>query len=234
MIDTSRGRIIAIGDVHGCSTALTILLNAVQPILVDTVIFLGDVIDYGPDTKGVLERITTLREAATVILLTGNHEEMLWGVLDGNIQLENWTRQGGDRTLESYEIDHPSELPMEHLTLLRLAQRFFETDTHLFVHANYYPNLPLAETPSAVLFWEFCDPAKCRPHYSGKTVVVGHTPQQSGELLDLGYLVCLDTDVSRDGWLNALDAGSGAWWQADERGRSRQGQRRSVRKAVMT
>jgi serine/threonine protein phosphatase 1 len=59
------------------------------------------------------------------------------------------------------------------------------------------------------------------PHCSGKIAVVGHTPQVSGEILDLGHLVCLDTGCGVGGWLTALDVESGAVWRVDEAGRPR-------------
>ena len=68
------------------------------------------------------------------------------------------------------------------------------------------------------LRWEFLEPHRQCPHFSGKRVVVGHTPQVSGEILDLGFLICIDTDCSRGGWLTALDVETGRVVQADQRG----------------
>ncbi len=65
------------------------------------------------------------------------------------------------------------------------------------------------------------DAATAVPHHSGKVAVVGHSPQQSGEVLDLGFLVCIDTNCVRGGWLTALDVGTGQVWQADCAGRLR-------------
>lgn len=219
----SSGRIIAIGDIHGCSVALARLVEAIAPNPEDRVIPLGDVIDYGPDSRGVIEQLMTLRNQTQLTLLTGNHEEMLFNVLDRQWDLKSWTRHGGDRTLTSYGIDHPRELPHEDVEFLRNAQSHFETDTHALVHANYYPNLPLAETPGASRFWEPLDAARCWPHYSGKTFVVGHTPQTSGHILDLGFVVGIDTDCSRGNWLTALDIATHGFWQANERGELREG-----------
>ena len=60
-------RIIAIGDVHGCSAALGALLEAIQPTQQDTLVFLGDYIDRGPDSRGVLEQVIALAERCTVV-----------------------------------------------------------------------------------------------------------------------------------------------------------------------
>lgn len=226
MATTPPKRIIAVGDIHGCSTALAALVDAIQPGPADVLISLGDIIDYGPNSRGVVEQLKALRERTNLILLTGNHEEMLFAVLDQNRDRESWTRHGGDATLESYWVDHPRQLPAGDVAFLRMAKWFHETDTHAFVHAGYFPNQPLRDTPSSALFWEFLDPDRAWPHYSGKTFVVGHTPQTSGEILDLGFAVCVDTDCSRGGWLTGLDVVSGDFWQANQRGVVRTGQRK--------
>lgn len=224
--EASPGRIIAIGDIHGCSAALQALLSATQPGPDDHLIVMGDVIDYGPDSREVLEQLRALRDRTPFTLLTGNHEELLFAVLDQNRDPESWTRHGGDRTLASYGVDHPGRLPDEDVALLRAARWFHETDTHILVHANYYPNQPMRDTPASALFWDFLDPDRVWPHFSGKTVVVGHTPQTTGEILDLGFVVGIDTDCSRGNWLTALDTVSGHYWQASQSGEVREARRR--------
>jgi serine/threonine protein phosphatase 1 len=98
---------------------------------------------------------------------------------------------------------------------------YYETPTHLFVHAGYVPELSLADQPGLALRWRVTDPATVVSHHSGKVAVVGHTPQKSGEVLNLGFLVCIDTDCVRGGWLTALDVDTGTVWQADRVGRPR-------------
>ena len=223
MATQNNSRVIAIGDIHGCSIALTTLLDAIQPDQKDHVIPLGDVIDYGPDSRGVLTQLMALRDRTQLTLLTGNHEDMLFNVLDRQWDPESWTRHGGDQTLASYGVDHPRDLPAECVAFLRAATSHLETNTHALVHAGYYPNLPLAETPSSARFWEALEPGRCWPHFSGKTFVVGHTPQTTGQILDLGFVVCIDTDCSRGNWLSALDVTTGKYWQASQRGELRDG-----------
>jgi serine/threonine protein phosphatase 1 len=79
-------RIIAIGDLHGCS-ALAALVRAIDPTTLDTLVFLGDYIDRGPDSRGVLEQVIALAERCTVVPLLGNHEEMLLATLEGQSEL---------------------------------------------------------------------------------------------------------------------------------------------------
>jgi serine/threonine protein phosphatase 1 len=201
-------------------------MEATQPQSTDTIVCLGDVIDYGPDSKGVVEQLIALHDRTNLIFVRGNHEEMLLAIVDGTSSLECWTQHGGDDTLASYGANHPREIPGNHLELIRRSKLFWETEENIFVHAGYYPNQPLKDIPANVLFWEFLEPKRAWPHYSDKTVFVGHTPQTTGDILDLGFLVCIDTDCSRGGWLTGLDMTTGHYWQANERGEVREGDRR--------
>ena len=97
-----------------------------------------------------------------------------------------------------------------------------ETRTHIFVHASYDPNLPLKDQDDATLLWQGLRDDIPGPHDSGKTAVVGHTSQKNGEILNVGHLVCIDTNCANGGWLTALDVESGQVWQVHESGRRRQ------------
>ena len=134
-----------------------------------------------------------------------------------------WLRSGGDQTLRSYGVDHPGDIPQSHRTFLSSCEGLHETETHFFVHANYRADQPLKYQPAAVLRRKSLDDEKPGPHFTGKVAVVGHTPQKSGEILDLGHLVCIDTYCHGGGWLTALDVGSGRWWQANQEGEVREG-----------
>ena len=83
------------------------------------------------------------------------------------------------------------------------------------------------QQPWRALLWEELQVARAAPHHSGRTVVVGHTPQQNGEILDLGFLKCIDTFCHGGGWLTALEVNSGYFWQANEQGTSRTGKLRN-------
>ncbi|MFM7130541.1 MAG: metallophosphoesterase family protein [bacterium] len=223
-------RVIAIGDIHGCATALSALINAIKPDTSDTIVSLGDVIDYGPDSKEVVCQLLALQSQTNLVYVRGNHEVMLLDVVDRQASLVNWAPHGGDATLFSYDVDLPREIPREHLDLMRRSRLFWETDTHLFVHAGYNPEKPLDRTPARVLCWEFLDENRARPHYSRKTAIVGHKPQTTGEILDLGFLCCIDTDCSRGNWLTGLDVTTGHYWQANQSGEVRERDRQNPTK----
>jgi serine/threonine protein phosphatase 1 len=218
-----RGRTIAIGDIHGCSVALETLLREIDPQPEDTIVALGDVIDYGPDSKGVIEQLIDLSHRCELILLEGNHEQMLFGALQGPSDLRFWISCGGEPTLACYPGRSEQELiDPDHLLFLRTRCRsFYETDEAIFVHAGYHPNQPMSEQSDSVLRWEFVVPGRMAPHYSGKPVFAGHTPQTSGEVLDLGFLKLIDTDASRGGWLTAYDTTTGVIVQANQLGATR-------------
>lgn len=213
-------RTIAIGDIHGCSKALRALLAILSPACDDTVVTLGDCVDRGPDSRGVLSQLLELQTRCRLVPLMGNHEIMMLAALSGELAPCIWQRYGGAQTLASYD-GGLSGICDEHRGFLASCRHFHETDSHIFMHANYVAELDLAEQPDQVLFWMHVTSMLPPRHRSGKTAVVGHTPQREGDVLNLGHLICIDTCCFADGWLTALDADSGRIWQADQLGNVR-------------
>ncbi|MCI0333047.1 MAG: serine/threonine protein phosphatase [Planctomycetes bacterium] len=218
------GRIIAIGDIHGCAAALRTLVEATNPRANDTLITLGDCVDRGLQSSQVIEQLLALRETCRLVPLLGNHEEMMLNFVDGRPQPDDWFECGGAETVESYRDADGKFFPVppEHVDFIRTWGDCFETDTHFFVHANYEAERPLAQQHWQTMRWQSLKFGIPDPHESGKIAVVGHTSLKNGEILDLGYLVCIDTYCWGGGWLTALDADSGQTWQADRDGRLRQ------------
>ncbi len=200
--EQSEGRLFAIGDIHGCSTALRTLIDAIEPRPEDTIVVLGDFIDCGPDSKGVVEQLIALSTRCQLVCLLGNHEGMLKYALQHKSEFRSWFNLGGRQTLMSYS-PYRSDLeviPPEHIRFIRGCRDYFETEAHIFVHANYDPDAPPSRFSESKLRWEHLDLNQLRPHCSGKKVVVGHTPQISGDVLDLGFLIGIDTDCCRAMW----------------------------------
>ncbi len=222
------GRVLAIGDVHGCLTALDTLLGFVRPGPADQIVLLGDYVDRGPDSKGVLDRLVELRRSYEVVGLRGNHEIMMLGARLGRDDYRFWTGFGGAEALESYAgVDGAGtldDIPDSHWQFVEgRCVDWYETETHIFVHANLYPDLPLAGQPTHWLHWQTLSPALHRPHRSGKTMVCGHSEQRDGRPLVLDRAVCIDTWAYGDGWLTCLDVATGEFWQANELGQTRSG-----------
>lgn len=231
MIDDQIGspmnpRTIAIGDIHGCSIALSRLIDAIQPREKDTLVILGDVIDWGPDSRGVIESLLRLSEQCRLIPLLGNHEEMLLAARESRSELRYWLKFGGDETLRSYgSLDGLDAVPSGHLRFIKSSPQWHESEEFIFVHANYDPRLPMERQSGTRLRWEHLDPSEAKPHVSGKTIIVGHTPQMKGNVLDLGFVVCLDTGCCEGGWLTALDVTTGHIWQSNQQGELRERER---------
>ena len=218
-----QSRTIAIGDIHGHAAALGGLLDLLAPQEHDQLVFLGDYIDHGPDSKRVIDCLLALQQACQVVTLMGNHEEIALAALTRASALQAWLEPGfgGQATLGSYGPEASiADLPPAHVAFLRGLHRFHETESHFFMHANYAPNWQLADHDSRTAMWLSLEDCP-QPHYSGKVAIVGHTPQGDGRILDLGYLKCIDTGCGYGGWLTALDVGSGQLWQVDEQGRKR-------------
>jgi serine/threonine protein phosphatase 1 len=213
------GRTIAVGDIHGCAAALEALLDAVQPVADDVVVTLGDYIDRGPHSRRVIEILLQLARCCQLVPLKGNHELLMLRAIEAPSNMTFWMQSGGLATLASY--GGVNEIPREHIEFLWNCVDYHETDRHLFVHASYQPELPLDEQREYELFWEHLNLLLPAPHSSGKTAIVGHTPQRSGEVLDGGHVVCIDTYCFGSGWLTALDVDSGRLWQASKHGKLR-------------
>ena len=210
-------RTIAIGDIHGCARALEALLDEIQPQASDTIIGLGDYVDRGLDSAGVLEILIDLVGKCHLVPLIGNHEIMMFKGLRQEADLKFWMQHGGNATVASYG-GRVQNIPQHHITFLSHCVRFYESDNHFFVHANYVPEAPLEEQPDNILFWTHILEQIPAPHYSGKIAVVGHTPQPEGDIRDLGHVKMIDTYCYGDGWLTALDVDHSFVWQANNLG----------------
>ncbi|RMF40528.1 MAG: serine/threonine protein phosphatase [Planctomycetota bacterium] len=216
------GRLIAIGDIHGCSQALDLVLQAIAPEPDDTIVGLGDFIDRGPDSKGVIDRMIHLGQRCNLVAIQGNHEEMMLEVVRDGRPYHRWIQYGGVDTLDSYGFGGDlSVIGPDHMAFFESMVDFFEADDHFFVHANYDPNLPLEATDPYTLRWKKLTESTPGPHFSGRRAIVGHTHDRAGEIFDIGHLVCIDTYCYGGGWLTALEARTGQIWQARENGETR-------------
>src|SRR4051794_13240305 len=222
-------RTLAIGDVHGCLNQLNDLLDWVKPAPEDLVVLLGDYVDRGPDSRGVLDRLIALKKAGLkVVFLRGNHEVMMLQARRGDRgDRANWLSVGGAQALASYS---PSpgrsgrfeDVPREHWSFLEDdLTAYYETDRFIFVHACVERDLDLDEQPDFVLYWEFLK--KEMKHHSGKLVICGHSSQKNGLPKVVPGAVCIDTHAYGSGWLTCLHAETGKYWQVDALGKRREG-----------
>jgi len=217
-------RLIAIGDIHGCRKALDTLLEEVAPGIDDVVVTLGDYIDRGPDSKGVLDTLIELGSRTHLVGVLGNHEEMMLEVLHNGRSHHAWLRYGGVETLESYGFTGDLDfLPESHQQFLDSLGDFYVSGDYFFTHAAYDPELPLEDQAVEMLRWYSLTEGIPPRHQSGLTAVVGHTANRDGEILDSNHLICLDTYCYGGGWLPAMELNTRQRWQADSEGRLREG-----------
>ena len=213
-------RSIVFGDIHGCSEALSSVLGDLDIQSDDTVIFLGDYVDRGSDSAAVIDTLIGLRERCTVHTLLGNHEIMMLTAIKEKSERAFWESCGGKQTLASYGGSY-DEIPPAHIEFLEECKLYHEEADYFYVHANYAADKPLDKQPEYILLWEHLTAHMPAAHVSGKTAIVGHTPQRDGEVLVVDHLICIDTYCYGGGWLTALDLSTQTLCQADMEGRLR-------------
>jgi serine/threonine protein phosphatase 1 len=217
-------RLFAVGDIHGRLDLLNSLLDRIEAELAATresekyVVFLGDLIDRGPDSAGVVERLRTYQPAGTrVILLAGNHEEVLLRVLDAEPGLlESWLTFGGAECVQSYGLD-PTALgkmdeqtaaealrqavPAEHVAFIESFGDTFKFGDYLLVHAGIRPGVPLHEQVRKDMRW-IREPFLSDAGHHDFLVVHGHTVVDAVE--ERGNRIAIDTGAYRTNVLTAL------------------------------
>jgi serine/threonine protein phosphatase 1 len=199
-----------IGDIHGRSWLLDQLIADLPwDVRSDKIVFLGDLIDRGEDAPGVVERIIELkRNNPNIVVLRGNHEQMLLDTLEyGDLQ---WLipENGGQATLEAYGNDllelsnvEDIKIPPEHLLFLHSLGHYHEDEQAIYVHAGLTPGRSPAETAPEILLWSR-NPSFFE-HYDGKLCFFGHTPTRflprSGRNRKFGIYIkgsCVGLDTS--------------------------------------
>ncbi len=185
-----------IGDIHGCLGPLDKLLGKIAPRRGDEVVFVGDYIDRGPQSREVVDRLLGLPHRC--VFLMGNHERMLLDFLAGDdedLYLEN----GGRATLESY--GGPESIPAAHLAFFRRLRPMYETPDYLFVHAGIRPLTPLTDQSAHDLIWIRQEFFKFIGKYP-KPVIFGHTPLR--QVLMADDRIGIDTGCVYGGKLTCL------------------------------
>ena len=181
-------RILAIGDIHGCLDKLISLMDIIDiDPEKDTLVFIGDYIDRGAQSKGVVDYLLELVERQErVILLKGNHEQMFELYLSGKDRL-TFLANGGDATLRSYGMDlHSAEanrIPNAHIRFFDKLRLCHETDQYIFVHAGLKSNIPLKDQDQLDMLW-IRDEFIYSDFDFGKRVIFGHTPFRQPLVLD--------------------------------------------------
>ena len=217
-------RVYAVGDVHGQDHLLADLLAKIEADIVArpggqvTIVFLGDLIDRGPKSAEVVERLRTYRPLGVrTEFLAGNHEEVLLRILEGEDSLiADWLRFGGSHCARSYGLSSSqlakmapadavetlrSTIPAEHQAFLASFADTFRAGDYLFVHAGIRPGVALAEQAQIDLRW-IRGPFLDHPALHEVMVVHGHSITE--EVDERAGRIGIDTGAYKHGVLTAL------------------------------
>jgi serine/threonine protein phosphatase 1 len=209
--EKTEGRLLVIGDIHGCLNQLSALMAKIAPVSGDQIVFLGDYVDRGPNSAAVIDYLIEFsRTFPSTAFLRGNHEQMFIDYLDGH-DPSAFLMNGGLKTLESYQDRGQWPVPPSHRIFLESLLNYYETEGCIFVHAGMRPGIPLAKQEISDLLWirrEFID----SDYDWGKTVVYGHTPLKEPCLA--GRRLGLDTGCVYGGQLSCCDVRTRQLWQA--------------------
>jgi serine/threonine protein phosphatase 1 len=207
-----NSRQIAVGDIHGCAKTFRVMVRDELCLTSsDHLIVLGDMIDRGPDSKGVIDEIISLKERGIrVQVLQGNHEEMMINASQSNESNDYWLRNGGQETLDSFGVKHVSEIPSTYRDFIRHTEIYVETAEYIFVHAglNFNKSDPFSDYDSMKWIRKMeVDPTKI----GNRTIVHGHVPAPLPLLLKSGRFNinldagCVYKDIPGMGNLLAFD-----------------------------
>lgn len=220
-------RRFAIGDIHGCLKTFTSLVeDGIKLTLNDTLYTVGDFIDRGPDSKGVLDYIAKMtKNGFRILSVRGNHEEMLLDSLTDPGYIMSWVYNGAEPTLQSFGLnpgiiltsDTVHKIPKKYVTRIEKLPYYIELDDYLIVHAgfNFYIDDPLTDTHAMIWSRQMqYDPVKA----NHRAVIHGHTPISVDEIKamiddpDCGLINidggCVYTDYNDLGNLVAIDLDS--------------------------
>jgi len=222
-------RVFAVGDIHGhadeLSRILDFLVDKEGMSATDQLVFIGDYIDRGVDSRGVIEKMIEIRRVwPKTVFLKGNHEDMLLSYLGlGGDNGEYYLVNGGANFFKSYGIQPLGELsgiraqlPESHLKFIRELENAVTLGDFIFVHAGLSPSRPLDRQRVSDVLWireEFLEST----HNFGKTIVFGHTAFKE-ILLDLPYKIGIDTGIAYGNKLSAVEVMSGAVFQVADGG----------------
>lgn len=177
-------RVFIVGDIHGCSkTFRKLLLEKIEIRITDKIYCLGDYVDRGPDSKGVIDFILQLREQGYRIhTLRGNHEQMMLTSEKNKSSKDLWRMNGGDKTLESFTIDSIHQLASKYLSFLRRTKYYIKTKDFILVHAGLNCFARDLFANKDILLWIRdlrVDPNKL----GGRIVIHGHSPMNRDYIL---------------------------------------------------
>lgn len=215
-------RVFVVGDIHGCAAELSVLLTHLEKNeklnQQDLLIFIGDYLDRGVDSKSVINQLISIKKNyPATVFLAGNHELMMFACLANPMNLEqqdNWVKNGGAQTLLSYGLSaeiapelvarrFEESLPKDHRLFLENLEKYVVFEDYCFVHAGINPLRDLKAQLDQDIFWirqEFIN----NIHFFKKTIIFGHTPFED-VMFHLPYKIGIDTGCVFGNSLSCLE-----------------------------
>ena len=173
----------AISDIHGCIETFKALIAKIKLTPKDELFILGDYIDRGPDSKGVIDYIWQLQEEGfSVKCLLGNHEAMLLE----QVKVENPFYKGNQEVRESFGVGHIRDIPKQYLNWMKYLHLYFEVNEYILVHAglNFKSNFPLQQLQEMIWIRKWYEDINY--DWLGDRIVIhGHTPIRKNKLLEI-------------------------------------------------
>lgn len=177
-------RAFVIGDIHGCSKTFTkLLLEEIKIKKTDRVYCIGDYIDRGNDSRGVIDLIIKLRlKGYKIHTLRGNHEQMMIDAPLNEIKLNHWLKNGGLNTLASFNAKTLNEVPDKYISFLKKTKHLIVTNKYIFVHAglNFKAANPFKDKES--MLW-VRDSSLDALKLGGRLLIHGHSPVSLNSIL---------------------------------------------------
>lgn len=177
----------AISDIHGCLKTFKALLQKIQFSKEDALYLLGDYIDRGPDSKGVIDYIWSLQEQGySVSCLRGNHEQMLLDCMGDDVKYLFWEYNGGSTTMSSFGHRFVSAIPDRYIDWFSNLPYYAEVDQYILVHAGFKFDMPNPFEEKHAMLWQrnWYD----RINYSwlkDRRIIHGHTPISKKMIKDM-------------------------------------------------
>lgn len=179
-------RILAISDIHGNNKTFLDLLDKIALTKDDELYLLGDYIDRGPDSKGVIDTIWKLMDDNyRVFCLKGNHEEMLFrGIAEKGIH-QSSIKYGLMQTLKSFDVKNAWDIPEIYIDFLRSLPVYLEKNDFIFVHAGLNMLIPDPFEDTVAMLWSRGWESQLNERWlQQRMVVYGHTPTEKSVIVN--------------------------------------------------
>ncbi|RJY10248.1 serine/threonine protein phosphatase [Aurantiacibacter aquimixticola] len=217
-------RVYAVGDIHGCADLFGELIDTIESEIAEAetdgticrIVLLGDLVDRGPDSAGVIDLARRWAKKRDVRILCGNHEEMFLDSFEDTDTLRHFLRHGGRETLLSYGVDRKAlvrseidevqqmmldAVPKKHRKFVSGFEDMVQIGDYVFVHAGIEPGVPMDKQKKRTLRW-IREPFLSHKKSHGLVVVHGHTI--TDDVVDAGNRIGVDTGAYASGRLTAL------------------------------